>query len=338
VKIGPVLLLAIAALCLAFAIADQMSSGNVYGKGSSLRTDREGASAYFEALANTRTGVSRNYAPLDSLDVRNAGIMLLGVPPQEFGNPEFIDSVTALAKAGNRILIAVDGSVSEVQKPGGWELAVRAVANENADDDEDDTAWPVYFEPSSRWRVTRSLQDHAVVVERAFGAGGIALVASTRPFLNLALRDARDIDLLQWGLGDNPTIVFDESHLGSTQSGTIMGLVRRLRLQGFVAALVVASLLFFWRSSVPFPPVEVTQSFTLPELRGMTSAEAIRNLLERRIPPPALIPACVSEWARDFGRRAGPEAVAKAAEAAAAKEPPAQQWNKIRGIIRGEKS
>jgi hypothetical protein len=343
-KAWPIVLLAGAALCFALALADQLSSGDVYQRSSSLRTDRDGSSAYFEALAKTRARVERNYAPLDVLAAKGGAVLLLGVPPRDFGEDEFIDTLTALARAGSRIVITVYGSDTEVEKPKNWNIAIRHVASKkgNNDDEEDEDAapWPEYFEPSTYWRVFRSEAGRAVAVERTFGAGSIALVAATHPFLNLALRDNRDLGLLEWATGDRPLIVFDETHLGSSQSGTIMGLLRRFRLQGLLAALGAASLLFFWRASAPFPPVPEAAQDSERKISGTGSGEALRNLLERRISPSALIQACIQEWTRDFARRAGSQKVMEVSKAVDEKTPVVEQrvvdqWERIRGIVRG---
>ena len=334
-KAGPIILLAVAAVCFALALADQFSSGDLYQPFSSLRTDRDGSSAYFEALARTRARVERNYAPLDVLAAKDGAVLLLGVPLRRLEDKEFIDSLTTLAKPGRRIVITIAGSLSEVEKPKGWDIAIHHVSAKDQDDDEDNDPWPEYFEPSKYWRVFCMENGHAAAVERMFGAGSVALVAATHPFLNLDLRDNRDIGLLEWAAGDRQLIVFDETHLGSSQSGTIMGLLRRFRLQGLLAALTSASLLFFWRSSAPFPPMPEPARDSGLKISGTGSGEALRNLLERRISPSALIQSCVQEWTRDFARRAEPQTVAEVSKAADEKARIVEQWEKIRGIARG---
>jgi len=185
--------------------------------------------------------------------------------------------------------------------------------------------------PSADWRVFRKS-----AIDRTFGKGSVALISGTDPFLNEAMRTSRDTALLEWAASSKSNIVFDESHLGSAQTGTVMGLLHRLRLQGFLAALIAASLLFVWRSSAPFPPVPEPSDENL-KLFGAGSGEALRNLLERRIPPSALIRACLDEWTRDFARRAGPDTVAEAEKTAAAKAQPAEQWQKIRSLVGNQK-
>jgi hypothetical protein len=352
-KLGPIVLLALAAVCFALLLADQLSSGDLYSRASSLRTDQQGSSAYFEALARTHAKVDRNYAPVESLassgEAPKADVVLLGMHAVEFKQAEMVDAITALAKAGSRVVITLDGSYFEVIKPAHWDLEMRPVPREKKkdgdSDDENDTdndiAWPEYIAPARDWRVAKSEAGKAVAVERAFGKGEIALIAATQPFLNEDLRTSRDIELLEWAAGNRQEILFDESHLGSAEGGTVMGLLRRFRLQGLMAALIAAALLFVWRASMPFPPVPDAADDTVnatPRLFGTGSGEALRNLLERRIPRASLVKVCVAEWERDFARRAGEQAVREATQAAAENAPEAERWEKIRGIVRGTRT
>jgi hypothetical protein len=323
-KAAPLLLLAGAAVCFTLVIADEFSSGELYRGASSLRTDQTGASVWFEALAKLPgTHTERNYAPLDALQLNNSAIILLAVSPRELGDADFTDTIDTLAKAGRRVVIAINGSSREVIKPAKWNVELHSSsAGKSEDDDETE-----YFVPSADWHIFRKS-----AIDRTFGKGSVALISETDSFLNEAMRTSRDTPLLEWAAAKKPNIVFDESHLGSAQNGTVVGLLRRLRLQGFLAALIAASLLFVWRSSAPFPPVPELSEENL-KLFGAGSGEALRNLLERRIPPSALIRACLDEWTRDFARRAGPDAVTEAEKAADAKAQPAEQWEKIRSTV-----
>ena len=322
-KAAPVLLLAGAAIFFTLVIADEFSSGELYRGASSLRTDQIGASVWFEALAKLPGAhAERNYAPLEGLPPNNSAIVLLAVSPRQLGDADFTDTIDTLAKAGSRVVIAIDGASREVIKPAKWDVELHSSTS-----DKDDDADTEYFVPSADWRIFRKS-----AIDRAFGKGSVALISETDPFLNEAMRTSRDTPLLEWASANKPDIIFDESHLGSAQTGTVVGLLRRLRLQGLLAALIAASLLFVWRSSAPFPPVPEPSDENL-KLFGAGSGEALRNLLERRIPPSALIRACLDEWTRDFARRAGPDTVAEAEKAADAKNQPAEQWEKISRLV-----
>lgn len=328
-KAAPLFLLALGVVCLALAIADQLGSGTLYGEGSSLRTDREGASVYFEALReSTHRHAERTFVPMESLSQKGAAVLVLNLNPGELGTAAYADALTRIAKNGNRVVVSFDSPLRDVKIPA-WAIQIAAPAQEDDDDEGPEYAT---IRASNEWTIWREEEGAPIALERRFGGGSIALVGYTHPFHNEALRDHRDLPLLDWAVGGMSTVVFDETHLGSIQNGTIMNLVRSLRLQGVLAALILASLLYFWKSGHPFPPVAAREE---PALRivGMSTDQALRNMLTRRIPPTAIVAACVEEWRRDFARKVGPDTVQSAIQASLEAAPPAAKWETIRRII-----
>ncbi len=332
-RLGPALLLLAAVICFAISMAEQLSSGEVYDEGSTLRTDAAGTSAFYEALAKTRSKVERNYSPLQSIHAVSATIFVIEVPPGRWNDKELPNTLSALAEVGNRVVVAVKSGDDKPLEIKGWHVKI---ADDARDSEEESFLWPVHFESCPEWTVIRSDDDHPVVIERRFGKGTIALVGATEPFTNRDLLDSRDTPLLDWAAGTNPYILFDETHLGSNSGGTMMGMMRKLHLQGVIFCLLLAAGLFFWRASVPFPPVpEPAATKGLRILSGTASQEALRNLLERRIPPLRLVAACVQEWTRDHGRRAGPEIIQEIENTVGTTTQPIETWEKIRAITRG---
>ena len=81
-------------------------------------------------------------------------------------------------------------------------------------------------------------------VERQFGAGSIALLASCYPMSNEALAGERDTRTIAWALGENHKILFDERHLGIEESGGVVTLARKYHLEVLGVALLVLLGLF----------------------------------------------------------------------------------------------
>ena len=329
-KAGPLILLAVACVCFAFALADQFSSGDVYARGSSLRTDREGASVWFEALEKTGVRSERNYAPLDTLKASGSAVLLFGISPSSLEEKETVDGFERLAKSGARVSLLLDGSPLKEVNIRAWGLEIHAAGKDDDDDDEDTSRWRSEFVVAQDWRVIRAQLNKPVVVERTFGKGTIAIAAATWPFLNQNLRENRDIALLNWAVAGSNRVIFDESHLGSARGGTIVGLMRRFRLQGVAAALLLASLLFVWRSSVPYPPVAEPGEKSAD---GTAASDALRNLLESRVAPGGLVGVCAKEWSRDFSRRVGREKAEAVLQIADEKIPETERWEKIRSVL-----
>jgi hypothetical protein len=82
-------------------------------------------------------------------------------------------------------------------------------------------------------------------------------------------------------------------------------LIRKYRLQGALAMLLVVAGLFVWRSASSFLPPRVNGG---PLTSGeRDSREGLAALLRRSVPEADLLPACLAEW----GRSGPPEYRAK---------------------------
>lgn len=333
-----IVVIAVAAIgCLVIVLNEQYASGSVYAEYSSQRTDRMGTAALYEALAKVYPEVSRNDIPPASLTLKNSDVLMLGLSPSEF-DPEFIDAVEALAKNGNRIVIALDGGayvfdLGRINHNLGskWQIAI---GDSRAKDREDPRA-AFHLEPArgSAW------ERGGAGISRQFGSGAIVLLGSSWTFTNAALRERRDIAALQSAIGNPARIVFDETHLGTVEQGTVMGLARRFRLQGVLAVALVCALLFIWQSSMPFPP-ERRAPAADTGLVAASAGEGLRNLLAHHIPAGRVMSACVAEWRRDRGRLVAPEKLVRIENIAAQHTHPVDQWREIRaelGLIRKKK-
>jgi hypothetical protein len=80
-------------------------------------------------------------------------------------------------------------------------------------------------------------------------------------------------------LGGNQRVVFDESHLGEVESGSIAGLARNYHLEGLALALLTLAGLYVWKNSSSLLPPYMRQSPTWP-------------LLPRRMPLPGWRTCC----------------------------------------------
>lgn len=327
-KIAISVLAAAGVACLAFVLENQYSSGGVYQEGSSLRHDLYGSSVLFEALARVHPEISRSYVPLENLKASGAAILILNLYEQSLSEA-FLKTCETLAGDNGRVIIAFN--------PESYDLQARDVKRWNLRFRSEARSRQRYLDAGPEWMIMRREKGHPAALARSFGSGSIAIVTSSYPFTNVALRDQRDLELLSWAIADKQRIVFDESHLGSVEQTNIMGLARRFRLEGLIGVLLVAALLFIWRSSVTFPP-ELAPS---PEhrfwLAGAGSSEGLRSLLARHLAPGQLLAACVAEWRRDRGRKANEAEAGRIEIIALSDFEPVRQWEEIRSILNERK-
>jgi hypothetical protein len=153
------------------------------------------------------------------------------------------------------------------------------------------------------WRVIYSAGDCPVIIERPLGAGSIILVADSYIFSNEAMLKERSPGLLSWLAGNCRLVVFDEFHLGVQESPGIMTLLRKYRLHGFFAGLMLLAGLFAWQNLVRFIPEgttgETREPLALPETDQM---DGLISLLRRNIKSGSLLKTCFEEWEKSIGR------------------------------------
>jgi hypothetical protein len=149
------------------------------------------------------------------------------------------------------------------------------------------------------WRTIASCNGKPALIERSWGKGSIVVSADSYFLSNEGLWRERQPELLSW-LAAGRRIIFDETHLGVTESTGVADLARRLGLEGLAACLVLAALLFVWKSAVPFLPrdAELAERMSGEAVEGRTSASGLLGLLRKSIPAKQLLSTCVNEWAR----------------------------------------
>jgi hypothetical protein len=282
----------------------RLVAGDLYPEWSSLRSDPDGTRVLFDSLAATgRVVTVRKYKTLAQSPERSATILFLGYSPNSLVNASNgdLDGFEQSARSGNRLVFAMtpgqwagppkQEADSALAKK--WGVAVDRVPG-NADDDIE-----LYFSvagaKAANWTPDVNEKGRPVVIERAFGSGSIVLAASSEAFANQNLAADRNSALLIRLIGGNARVVFDESHLGVQDTGSVLGLVHKYRLDGALWGLLAVMIAFVWSNAVGFPPPE-------PRLAAATaghdSRTGLAQLLRRQIPTASIIDVCVTEWER----------------------------------------
>ena len=330
------------ALLFAFGLVQlfrwRFEAGDVYPPYSSLRTDPMGTQALFESLQAIRgVSVERNYQPLERVKPGESTIFYLGVDSGSLLRADLSD-FDKLTNAGARLVIGLlpvlelplaNSPRRAELKPWGVTLALAQPHGKKLSN-------LLYFSVSKDWRVVRSSSDHAILIERKFGKGSLVLAADGYPMSNQALLVDRDAALLSWLAGPNRRLIFDESHFGVTETGSVVALGRRYHLHAFLAALLLLAVLFIWKNSTPLVPVPrcgtccraAAQSWGMPHY-----------LLRRAAPPAELIGACLNEWHKSLslGPRYSAEKLQRADEAAHSERDPVKAYQAIGRALAGEK-
>jgi hypothetical protein len=113
----------------------------------------------------------------------------------------------------------------------------------------------------------------------------------------------RHADLLAYLIGDRRRVVFDETHLGVSDSDNMATLTRKYGLGGFCLGLLVLALLFIWRNSMSLVPPPKEESAEQVGLKsGKDFSSGLVNLLKRNIPRGDILAAAFRQWKNTYAR------------------------------------
>jgi hypothetical protein len=168
----------------------------------------------------------------------------------------------------------------------------------------------LYFNKvNETWNQLYTLKEGPVFIERVYGNGTIVVATDSYFVSNEAMLKKRYPELLSWLVGDNHTVIFDETHFGIHENPGIAALARKYRLHGLFAGVLVLGILFIWKNSSSLVPARDVSS---PEhdddqLAGKDYVSGFVSLLRRNISSRDILKVCYKEWKRSFPHRAKEE-------------------------------
>lgn len=292
----------------------RFDSGTVYKEYSTLRPDPLGGKMLFDSLELVgHVAVERNMQDLASLPSEPMALVFLGVTPSPLFNDRWIQK----AADGARVVIAYlpvwprvrldkigtplpDSVRDKIGITVSQDEVERAPGSASGGPPKDTAAYFVNLSPE--WKTRRLINNRAVAAERSWKKGSIVLIADSYRLSNEALMSVPDPHEIAWMIGTNKKVVFDETHLGVQEGGSVVGLLRRYRLQPFIAAFLLLAGLFIWNRAAAFLP-DLPPSQT-DEIVGRASSEGLLALLERSIEPSRFMETAVSQWVASPAGRA----------------------------------
>lgn len=339
VLLGGLLVLGVARL---FAL--RFEAGDVYPPYSSLRSDPLGTRALYEALAGMPgLQLERFFSPTEKLAGHTGETLLvLGLRGDIYVDKGEMIQIKSYVAAGNRVVISLLPTRRGPPKAGSTPTPANE-EEESKKEEEEEQEEPLslgehlqfsltYLEPGKSytakaevpvlepeiswhstavfktdnpaWRTIYAVEGRPVIIERRYGPGSIVVASDSFLFSNEALRDERCPRLLAWFAGDNPRIVFDETHHGIAEDPGIMTLMNRYRLQPLLAVFLVLGALFVWRNALPLVPRKPQPEGSGREIVvGRDASRARVNLLRRSISAADLAAVAVDLWKRSFAHR-----------------------------------
>lgn len=156
------------------------------------------------------------------------------------------------------------------------------------------------------WQVLYAVAGQPVIIERHLGAGSLVLLSDSFYLSNEALRFHRLSPLLAWLVGQPPSVIFDETHLGVKEEPGMGSLLRQYRLHGLAAVALLLALLYLWQNTFPLAPLppETSDKGEPGHVVGRDATLGLINLLRRGLPPRRLLRVCLEHWKDTAGRKA----------------------------------
>ena len=306
-------------LALWMILTDVRGQHLLYPEWSTMRSDEKGTSVWYESLQrDPHFSVSRNFRPLPEWREHGMTLLLTGMRLASFasGVESLLSMCEHIAETGNRVVVGLDpeGTPQFLRRPEPLADFKKHGMNPVWQKDK------LLLVPDASWRTIRQRESGTETIERAVGKGTIVLVASSRAISNAGIARNRDTPFLLALTGPGGSVVFDESHLGSVETGTIMGLARHYHLQGLLGGLLVLFLLFAWRNWLAFPPrTELAPAPTA----SIDPLDGLAGLLARALPQNKLIDECVHARTQTGRNPEFRSAMERAAQTGATRDPAA---------------
>jgi hypothetical protein len=306
--------------------------GDVYPPYSSLRSDPLGTMALYESLqALPGVTVERDFSTVNRLPEAPGTTYIHAATSADFWQrvpPPVFSEIEKFVSGGGRFVVTM--SPTTFRNRGSWKPEVKSLyerwhfdfRNAGLDAQADGSYLPVtvsreviaavpsmltwrsggvFRDLGSDWKTIYSRNGEAVLIERALGSGTIVLATDSYFLSNEALQRDRHADLLLWLVSSSRHVVFDEAHFGVTDRPGVATLMRKYRLHGFLAALLVLAGLFIWKNSISFVPARADPQ-QLDSVSGKSASEGFDNLLRRSIGASELMEVCYAEWLKSAAR------------------------------------
>lgn len=160
----------------------------------------------------------------------------------------------------------------------------------------------VFTNLAKSWQIIYARDMNAVMIERKFGRGSVVIATDSYFVSNEAMAKDRHADLLAWLVGPETNVVFDEAHFGIVETSGVATLMRKYRLHGLAAGLILLAGLFIWKNSTSLVPSQVEEE-RKNFVEGKDSASGFVNLLRRSIAPGDLLATCYAEWKKSVAAK-----------------------------------
>lgn len=143
---------------------------------------------------------------------------------------------------------------------------------------------PLKTNMKNKWKVLATVKDDIMLAERRVSHGSIVVVTDSYFASNEALLKEPAPVFLAWLVGNARHVIFDETHLGTSENPGIMTLALRYHLQGFFFAGLMLFALYVWQSSTSLVPPNDELDQASNHVSGHGATAGLVSLLRRGVP------------------------------------------------------
>jgi hypothetical protein len=147
-----------------------------------------------------------------------------------------------------------------------------------------------------RWQQLYSARKQPMMVKAEYGGGTLVISAASYFIANEVMLGTPPVELFSWLIGNRRRVIFNELVHGHSNRHNIAWLVGRYRLPILLFNLLLAMVLFVWRSF--FSSVNFQQKQYQSGTGQFSATAGLAKLLRKNISPGELLPNCLQEWRR----------------------------------------
>jgi hypothetical protein len=152
---------------------------------------------------------------------------------------------------------------------------------------------------SNDWEAIMMVNNNPVLLKRNYGAGSIILSSDSYFFSNEAMWKCRQSELISKLIGSRKKIIIDERIHGISSQDTMLTLMKKYKLHGFLPGLVIIIILYIWNKQMPllrsYPDTLQQNSCNRQAQKGYDNLTGLSSLL-RKYSPEELLEICIDEW------------------------------------------
>jgi hypothetical protein len=305
-----------------FIFQSRLRKGEAFPDYSTLKADPLGTLALFESLQKTPDlTVTRNYSSTSIVNISNSTIFFIGVQPYVFNMEGSLTShIDSLLKNGNRVIVSFldppfyslsnfpSDSLNKSKLSFLHSIKFKKSCSDTsnvraADAFFKNIKWPggLNLQADSTWETIVFRDSFMLLGEKKVHSGALVALHDGYNLSNQGLRDNLKTNgsnpLIPYLIGNNTTIIFDESHHGFVKRNSISAILQKAGFTPVIVFLCMWFLLLIWYIqgiTIRIQPAWISDN------QSSETPDSLQLILSSRISAKNILQICKDEWQKCF--------------------------------------